>query len=723
MKCLNIRISVSLILLFMICKVAISQDNITVTVDKPGRLSKVIKRGQAKSIISLEINGIMNSDDFAYLKEFESLEKLYIFDVKLTNDKEKNYHNYVSRFPLSITVPELENLKELAIPVECICFNLEASLSLDKLILPSTCDITASVGSLKVKNAYIKVVNGEEKKAKFKEKPGEKNFFTRSYWVKRSKTDYSTSYIQGGYRIPIDTLYVNSASQLQNIAASKFDPCYILIEPYQQLILNKYPENGGGLEKVNLILEGAFLNSNLKEITIPSSIRAIPDYCFAGCKNLQSVTLSDSIFYIGKSAFAGTGISNLVLPSKLQYICYDAFEDCNLQVCKIQSSNPPQVLVSSAGGNLNSDMVKQWGDNWNECVIRIPQGTFENYRKDEIWRTLSLSEEGSKRSFNITIPKPGTILSYLSMSTLPTIDSLAITGFLYDTDMEVLKKCISLKYIDISHTFITESPETKRRNQQQWQEFSAYVQLMGGAADIAYKENQISTMEYLATKGLAELSKSASNFKEADENCFVPNKIFTGMKHLRTAKLPLRAVSIGHMAFSGCSNLETVELPPYVKVFGEKAFENCVKLKIDKFPSSITKFYDKVFFNCISLDNIDLSACTINGDFDMSIFALCRINKLKLPNGIETVDGGTINGVIKDYNCSVINTIYFPKTLKNIKTSFYNQCNLYFKTENPPVNRFSYVRYPIENCTFYVPRDCTTAYYSAFGDSNTYKEE
>ena len=688
------------------------------------KLSKVIKKEQAQTMTALTVNGILNSDDFAYLEEFSKLQTLNIKNVKLTTEKEKKHRNYVSGIAQKqLTLPSLIALKEITIPSECSAINIKTPFDLESLTLPSICYLDVANGNLKVKNVHVFSVNGEIEQVKFKEKLEVKHFFTRNAFVKRSETDFYTSYLSGRHNIKIDTLYISSAAQLQNIAVSYFDPYYILIEPIQQLVLNRYPPKNGSLDEVDVILEGAFMKANLKEITIPSNIKAIPDYCFAGCQNLESVTFHDSIFYIGRSAFAGTKIKEVILPSRLNYICYDAFENCNIHICKLQSSTPPRILRSSSNGNLSSDLIKLWKQYWKESIIEIPQGSFEKYNREEAWRVLNLNEKGSKRTYNITIKEPGTILSHLPLASLTSIDSLTITGFLYDTDLNIIKKCKSLKYIDIRHTFISESPETIRAKQKQWEEFSAYTQLMGVAAEMAYKDRKISTAEFLVSKGLAELGKTATEFNKADDNCFIPSNTFIELKQLKTAKLPLRAVSIGHRAFSGCINLENVELPPYIEIFGEEAFADCRKLKISKFPASITEFYSKAFARCTSLKKVDLSNCTIKGTFDFSIFDKCQLEELRLPNGIETVKGRVINGYLKYENSNVINTVYFPATLKNMEVTFNFNCNLHFKSKNPPSTLLGNRSYKGESNTIYIPKGCTTAYYSAFGDSHSYKEE
>ena len=115
------------------------------------------------------------------------------------------------------------------------------------------------------------------------------------------------------------------------ISVSSFDPNFIVIVPQRKVILNKYPEQGMTFNGVDSIMDGAFMDSKIKHITIPSTIKKIPDFCFAGCKNLVSVTLGDSIDYIGKYALAGTSITEITLPKNLKHIWYNSFKNTNLQ--------------------------------------------------------------------------------------------------------------------------------------------------------------------------------------------------------------------------------------------------------------------------------------------------------------------------------------------------------------------------------------------------------
>lgn len=58
-----------------------------------------------------------------------------------------------------------------------------------------------------------------------------------------------------------------------------------------------------------------------------------------------------------------------------------------------------------------------------------------------------------------------------------------------------------------------------------------------------------------------------------------------------------------------------------------------------------------------------------------------------------------------------------------MEVTFNFNCNLHFKSKNPPSTLLGNRSYKGESNTIYIPKGCTTAYYSAFGDSHSYKEE
>lgn len=64
------------------------------------------------------------------------------------------------------------------------------------------------------------------------------------------------------------------------------------------------------------------------EVTIPTAIDSISPFAFANCIGLTKITLHDRIRKIGRSAFAGTTITQINFPAQLGDIDSGAFRNC-----------------------------------------------------------------------------------------------------------------------------------------------------------------------------------------------------------------------------------------------------------------------------------------------------------------------------------------------------------------------------------------------------------
>lgn len=80
--------------------------------------------------------------------------------------------------------------------------------------------------------------------------------------------------------------------------------------------------------------------SNLTSITIPNSVIFIGDHALEGCKGLISVNIPDSVRNIGSHAFIYcTGLTSITIPNSVTNIGNDAFESCkNLTSVSIGNS-------------------------------------------------------------------------------------------------------------------------------------------------------------------------------------------------------------------------------------------------------------------------------------------------------------------------------------------------------------------------------------------------
>lgn len=67
---------------------------------------------------------------------------------------------------------------------------------------------------------------------------------------------------------------------------------------------------------------------NLREVSLPASLRRIGASCFADCAALERITLPEGLMVIEDSAFAGCGLRELTFPSTLAEVGSLSFANC-----------------------------------------------------------------------------------------------------------------------------------------------------------------------------------------------------------------------------------------------------------------------------------------------------------------------------------------------------------------------------------------------------------
>ena len=90
-----------------------------------------------------------------------------------------------------------------------------------------------------------------------------------------------------------------------------------------------------GLEHLGDHLEdqgqiGAFENSALREVSLPSSLQRINRRTFKSCANLASVVIGEGVTSLESECFCGTGIRSVEIPSTVERIREGAFRECQL---------------------------------------------------------------------------------------------------------------------------------------------------------------------------------------------------------------------------------------------------------------------------------------------------------------------------------------------------------------------------------------------------------
>ena len=119
---------------------------------------------------------------------------------------------------------------------------------------------------------------------------------------------------------------ITTPLSMRTVHQSAFCECRNL----RKAILNEGLEVLGtdGRAVNNEILYGAFAESSLEYIELPSTLKRIEYSTFEDCKGLKNINLPESLEYIGKCCFQKSALESIALPSALNAIERSTFYEC-----------------------------------------------------------------------------------------------------------------------------------------------------------------------------------------------------------------------------------------------------------------------------------------------------------------------------------------------------------------------------------------------------------
>ena len=340
---------------------------------------------------------------------------------------------------------------------------------------------------------------------------------------------------------------------------------------YYQVTSISLPE---GLTKIG---NNAFAGTNLTEIIIPASVASIGDLAFFNCYSLSSVTIPDSVTSIGYAAFGYCdSLTSVTIPDSVISIGNEAFTGCAFLA---------SVTIGSGVTSIG-DYV------FNGCA----------------------------RLTSVTIPD-------------------SVTNFAGNT----LGRCVSLESIDVASDnpyFTSVDGVLFSKDQKKL---------------IAFPQEKIAP-SYTVPAGVVEIGEGA----------------FSDCLSLHTVTIPDSVTSIGDEAFASCSNLGRMTIGKGVETIGDGAFYRCTALTSITIPDSVEEIGDGAFKDCESLSSIEAAFdnpyfTSVDGVLfskdqkKLVAFPLGRnAASYAIPASVVEIDAGAF------YECTSLTSVTIPNSVTSI---------------------------------------------------------
>lgn len=332
-------------------------------------------------------------------------------------------------------------------------------------------------------------------------------------------------------------------------------------------------------------------NKDIREISLPGTIKNIANWTFYNCNNLQTVKLGEGISYVSFRMFDNcTALKNVSLPNSLQKIGSYAFYGCSsLTSVNIPSSvttigyccfngcdKLSTIKVSPANPYFSTDGKAIFNKDKTVLYTAIP---VTSYNIPSTVRKLGSSAFNDQKDMtSATLPEGLVSIGSYAFSGCSKLEHLVIPSTVDSIGNHAFNGCSALQQINIPQ----------------------------------------------GIKKLADAVLSGTGIKTLD--------------------IPSSVNDIGMAAFSNCESLQSIKLPKGLTVLNASLFYGCKQLSDIQIPSTVKTIGYKAFCGCDSLQNIMFEDGVSDLVIEQYAFENCKnINRLVITSGIKKTEYGAFN--------------------------------------------------------------------------------
>lgn len=385
--------------------------------------------------------------------------------------------------------------------------------------------------------------------------------------------------------ISIEVNAFDNTAVLENQTGIKYIDGWVISSDYAATVAEIKSKTRG-------IADNAFCDcKELTSITIPDSVKYIGGLAFCGCTALTSITIPDSVTYIGEEAFCNcTALTSITIPNSVTSIGDAAFSETKLTSISIPDSvTSIGKHVFSGCKNLTEITVSK--NNASYCII---DGAL--YSKD---KTKLVCYPLARAT--ATIPDG--------------VTSIEAGAFIHPNPESILMPA-DVKYIGKSAFENCEPTDIYFfGTQDQWNEI--YIDDYNGSlfyATMYYLDQEVITpdgfiyelqsgnaviIKYIGTKTNVVMPSEI----EGHSVTYISDRAFNNSTQLVSVTLPKNATGIGVNAFANCTSLTSVTIPDSVTRIDDYAFKGCGSLTEIFYTGTEEKWNEIDFGKDIGIDN------------------------------------------------------------------------------------------------------------------------
>ncbi len=508
-----------------------------------------------------------------------------------------------------------------------------------------------------------------------------------------------------------DVTKITIPKSVTKIGEYAFDECYSLKEIDVDENNPYYSSDDKGVlfnkDRTELIQYPA--GSDEKEYIIPGTAVKINSHAFTDCKNLEAVTISESVSDIDEYVFYETGSLSFINVSE-NNSKYSSDENGVLF-----NKDKSELLQYPPGKNSEEytvpESVKTIGTNaFRNCnnliYVKIPESV-------SVVKSFAFAESGGLKE--ITIPDGVKTIGNSAFNWCRSLESVQIGSGIENIGEYAFFSCGKLKTININGSVknigaLAFDQTAFYADKNNWEDDVLYIggfliyagqdmpsqytvrEGTRGIADSSiYGVSKLTSLTIPKSVQYIELGAIQECVNLAEINVDKDNEVYSSDEHgvlfnkdkTKLIKYPVgnksqeyvipeTVTSVDMFAFGGCTNLISVKIPQSVTDIGNFAFSDCGGLKEIVFPHSVTSIGNGAFVWCDSLESVVLPSSLTGIESDT--FVSCKsLKTVIIPDTVTSI------GTDAFASCESLESVTIPESVISIAKGAFDQCN---KLEN-----------------------------------------
>ena len=335
---------------------------------------------------------------------------------------------------------------------------------------------------------------------------------------------------------------------------------------------------------------------SIEKVVVEDGVTSIAAAAFVECKNVQSVTIPQSVVYIGLDAIGCC--------SALKDIYYDGtvaqWDDITVLDFSLTNRsvtvhcNDDSVLTSSYCG----DNVK-WTLDENGTLTITGTGDMYSYEEGRYTPWYDQSESVT----SIVIEEGVTSIGVYAFLGCANAKSVSIPNTVTAIEREAFFGCKSLKEV-----VLPEGVKTVSNMTFVWCDslesvtVPSTLESFGGAniyRGVFYKCQNLKNITVSDNNAVYSSDDGVVFSKDKSEIVLYPEG-----REAAEYQIPSGVTFISYHAFMGCNRLQSVTVPDSVTEIGQNAFYDSTSLESITIPDSVRSIGDSAFYNCSALKDV-----------------------------------------------------------------------------------------------------------------------